>query len=446
MTRPFDWMPLAETDPLPGDPDAITLESGRLVRLGDDMRTQAARLRQIGADTSLVGAYAEELRSASGDLAQDLDKVAGRYERVASALKDWAPELAVAQAETLKARTKALEAEQLRQANSDGPAWGAPWSHLPLTPTAGRPALDEASQLFADAQRVLQSALEHAAVRGRHYANLIDEANDIFKDGRWDNFKDWADRNADCIDDWSNALGWVATAAAVGAIFIPGANVLALGYLATALSTTAIAATGAAAVGHLTLASTGNGSWIDVGLDVFALVTLGVGLHATRGVIRAQQAMRIAAAAEAERATVEAVVRSNRASIHAAERVLQRATSSEAAKATARETLESIYDDAAEVGARAAQQIGAAPLPETKLLQRAVIGDREMAGHWNDIRALGSRFTSSPTVAEVAELGERAYRVGQTSYAAATVVDLASKAPDVYAGGRYAFTKIASAW
>ncbi len=93
--RPFDWAPLAETDPLPGDPDAITVESARLSKLGEEMRTQAARLRQIGADTTLVGDYADSLRSASGELAQDLDKVAGRYERVGSALKDWAPELAV---------------------------------------------------------------------------------------------------------------------------------------------------------------------------------------------------------------------------------------------------------------------------------------------------------------------------------------------------------------
>ena len=123
MFRPCDWVPLAEADPLPGDPDAIAAEAARLVRLGQDMRVQSARLRQIGADSTLIGAYADELRSAAGTLAGDLDESAERYERVGSALSGWAPELAEAQRVTLQARTKAIAAEELRLG---GPAATAP--------------------------------------------------------------------------------------------------------------------------------------------------------------------------------------------------------------------------------------------------------------------------------------------------------------------------------
>lgn len=447
MIRPVDWHPLAEADPLPGDPDAITVESARLARLGDDMRTQAARLRQIGADTTLVGAYAEELRSAAGDLAQDLDKVSGRYERVASALKDWAPELAVAQAETLRARSRATEAEQLWQANGGAPNWGQDsWQFLPLVPVSEPLSLQDARARFLEAQRMLRDTLEHAEARGRHYARLIDDANDIFKDSGWDNFKDWADRNADWIDQWSNRLGWVATAAAIGAIFIPGVNVVAFGYLATALTTTAMAATAVAASGHLVLASSGNGSWVDFGLDVFALVTLGVGLHAANALKSAQQATRLAASQQARLSASEAVLRTRRETVQAAQRVLDRASSSEASKAAARATIAKANEVATRAGDTAAGQVLNAATRETRLAQRFAIGDRDLASAWDDIAAFSKHFPHAPAVLEAAERGGHAYRTAQNSYLLSTTVDMFSKASERYSAGRWPFTSTSSAW
>lgn len=448
--RPLDWEPLAPADPLPGDPDAIAVESARLARLGDDMRTQAARLRQIGADTSEQGEHADSLRSASFELAQDLDKSADRYTRVASALKDWAPELRIAQTETLREHDKAKLAAEIRQRNTVMSAAlppGVEPSPDQISAAMTREAaLADADHLLAEARRNLDRILDHAHSRGRHYAHLIDDANHILKDGKWANFKDWVDRNADWIEQYSDWLGYVATAAAIGAIFIPGANVVALGYLATTLTTTAMVATGVAAAAHLTLASTGNGSWLDVGLDVFALITLGAGLRAAKGLESAHAAMRAAAAQETRSKAAEAVVRSRRADIQLADRVARRATSSAAERRGALRLLEEIEEEAGRVGNRAAQEMLDAPLAKTHLHQRIAVGDRKLASVWNEMVELGPRFANVQGVSEAAERGARAYQVAQGNYAASMVVDLGTKASDRYASGAWPFRSTSSAW
>ncbi len=50
------------------------------------MNTQISRLQAIGRDDTLTGQYAEQLRTAAGDLAGQLQKTVGRYQRVAGEL------------------------------------------------------------------------------------------------------------------------------------------------------------------------------------------------------------------------------------------------------------------------------------------------------------------------------------------------------------------------
>jgi hypothetical protein len=271
------------------------------------MRDQAATLRRIAAqDPSLVGQYAQELCDAAGALAGDLTKAADRYECVAAALRQWGPELAAAQAQTLVARSKAIAAEELRRRHEplvQEPVWGPvlPQDVIPTPEAAARAAgLHEAQVMLSEAQRLLADALAHAEARGRHYADLIDEGTHILKDGRWADFKDWVDRNADWIERYTDNLGWVATGLAIGAIFLPGANVLVL---------TAIGITAVSTATHATLLATGNGSWADLGLDAFALATFGAGTAAAKGLKSAQLAARTAAAGEAEEIATQAALR-----------------------------------------------------------------------------------------------------------------------------------------
>jgi hypothetical protein len=67
----------------------------------------------------------------------------------------------------------------------------------------------------------------------------------------------------------------VATILAIVALFIPGVNIVA------ALLWIGFGLTAAALVGRVMLAMTGNGSWFDVAMDAFALLTFGVGKFAS---------------------------------------------------------------------------------------------------------------------------------------------------------------------
>ncbi len=427
MFRPCEWAPLADADPLPGDSDAIAVEGARLARLGEEMRGQSARLRQIGADTTLVGAYAEELRSAAGELATDLDKTADRYERVGSALSSWAPELAEAQHRTLQARTKAIAAADLRQRSMplfEEAGWGQNVASALVDPAAASRLAGqvEAEAMLAEARRMLNEAVEQAQARGPHYATLIEEANEILKDGRWDNFKDWVDRNAEWIESYTDNLGWVATAAALGAIFLPGANVLVLA---------AVGITTLSAATHATLLATGNGSWADLGLDIFALATFGAGTAAARGLRSAQLAARTAAAAEASDAASRAVLYEARNAGRAATAVLSRPGSTPAAKAAAESTLRAIGDRAAQEGARAADTVLRQPLAVASRWETLAVGEAGSARAFNDLLRTTAQYSAAPGVSEAAARGAHFYGAAQISYLSGTAADISSKVDDL---------------
>lgn len=67
MGRPVNWAPLAESDPIPGEPEAISGEARRLRDMAVEMRSQISRLRSIGDDDN-QGLYADTLRTAASDL------------------------------------------------------------------------------------------------------------------------------------------------------------------------------------------------------------------------------------------------------------------------------------------------------------------------------------------------------------------------------------------
>jgi hypothetical protein len=69
-------------------------------------------------------------------------------------------------------------------------------------------------------------------------------------------------------------------AACVIALLVPGLNVLAAGILMGV----AVAATSTSLILHSALALSGSGSWVDVGMDAFALATFGAGRFLGPGV------------------------------------------------------------------------------------------------------------------------------------------------------------------
>lgn len=427
VRRPADWSPLEPSDPLPGEPDRITDEARRLRDMATEMNTQISRLNAIGRDDTLTGQYAEQLRTAAADLAGQLQKTVGRYQRVAGELSRWAPELTHAQTESVRALEKAKAVEATRAANTvmPRPSDSPPSPDEQARERRRQAALDDATQELAAARRQLDDVLEHATSEGRRRAGRINEAiDDDVADSRWDKVKNWVHRNAGWIKTVTEVLSWVATALAVVALFIPGVNIIAI---------LAIGLTAAVLAGHTALALSGDGSWADVALDVFALATFGAGKFVARSLKSVQAATRTAGARAAAREAESAVIQSSRAARSAAGRTLQRRTVTAAQRRGARRVIDNAKRDARQAPRRAARQVRDAPLadPTGGEILRAG-NDPEAARSYKDINALRGRF---PGDADVAHASRHADLLRNTSFAAWSsdfVADTVDKTADTF--------------
>jgi hypothetical protein len=419
--RPRDWAPLADADPLPGDPEAILRESTRLRDLAEEMKAQISQLRRIGSDDSLVGEYAVTLRTASADLAGKLEQAVGRYERVSGHLRAWAPELLELQRQTLEPRATAKEAAAIVSANTAMTA--APVAGVPGSPeelAAGRArqaALLDAEALLQQARRRLDEVMTEAHRRGKYYADLIDDAtDDDLKDGRWDNFKDWVDRNKGWIKATVKALSYVATAVAVVAIFVPGVNLLAL---------TAIGLTALVTAGHSVLAASGNGSWFDVGLDLFALATFGAGRFISMGIRNTSTATRTAASTYARHSARAASLRANNTIREAARRTLASRGASTSMRRGAQAALERTSRQAARAGTRAASE--ARHAPAATYVESVLAAGRTEARQINHTRRLITDFSGVQSLQQAGGQIDRLAYAGRGAWIAGAAVDSADK-------------------
>ncbi|MEU6853375.1 putative T7SS-secreted protein [Actinacidiphila alni] len=276
MSRPPDpeWDVLDESrDPIPGDPYEVRAEATRLSRMAGTIHDQITLLRDIAGDEN-VGRFAEKLRETATGLRGDLGKVADRYEAVAGYLGHWADDLDACQSESLKALAKAKAA---------APAAHAPVPHPPghvdpgpgsaSGPDAPTPeqrkaahARDAAQVELAAAKRQLADIKQHRDDRASHWKQRIEDAeHDGLKDSRWDGFKDFVHQHAGLIKVLADICTWIVTGLVIASLLIPGLDI-ATGVLAAFML--------GALAGHTALALSGDGSWMDVGLDIVAIATL----------------------------------------------------------------------------------------------------------------------------------------------------------------------------
>ena len=157
MGRPTDWAPLGcASDPVPGDPDAVSAEAAHLGGVARQIAGQVTALRAIEASAgsgAMTGGYGRKLHAAAGDVAGQLTQAAVRYERASAALGRWAPELAHAQAVSLRALTMA-EAPYLTLKNLVPPQ-----AHAGATLTA---AQEQDQQTYQRLSQRAQTVLDEA--------------------------------------------------------------------------------------------------------------------------------------------------------------------------------------------------------------------------------------------------------------------------------------------
>lgn len=277
MGRPpdYEWAVLDEgSDPIPGDPAEVRDEASRLGSMAQTIHDQIKLLQDIAGDENR-GKFAEKLTSTADDLRGDLQKVAVRYEKVSGYLGNWATDLEYCQSESLRALTRAQQVAPQATAPTMAPAPGSPQPHL--TPqqeaqqVAAAKAKEAAQSELEAAKRQLANAKQHRDERGHYWMQKIEDTE---HDGLKDHgLSEWASNfihdHAETIKLLSDICTWIVTGLVIAALLIPGLDIGAMVLAPFML---------AALAGHTALAATGEGSWTDVALDVFALATLGAGV------------------------------------------------------------------------------------------------------------------------------------------------------------------------
>ncbi|MFJ8463188.1 putative T7SS-secreted protein [Streptomyces swartbergensis] len=397
--RPVDWHPLAEKDPIPGDPEDIRDEVRRMKDLASTLRDQAAILRKAADGDALQGKYADKIREKSGELEKRFRETAGRYERVVGDLGSWANELegfqeradgvlrAAKQAdEEHAAEVKKKEAEVKKDGEKKASEESDPNSHL-------APYHKQLNQVISDRNS-----------RAQHYAENIDkDISDIIKDSKWENFKDWVHEHAETIKTVVEILSWAATIIGVIALlFTP------VGWLATLITVTTLSLTALVGVGHTLLALSGDGNWADVAMDVFALATLGFGSVAMKGV-------------KAAATTLKTASRAGRFQRYSNLRKLLD-------KNIMRYGTDSARGAKAVRAKDALRQIGAKETrPGTTRLERLLSGEAEVASASKFAKSMRAEFGGNPDVMKAADAMDKAALKFKLNYGAATTVDVGDK-------------------
>ncbi|MFJ2631849.1 hypothetical protein ACIO6U_07775 [Streptomyces sp. NPDC087422] len=394
--RPRDWHPLSDTDPAPGDPESIRDEVAHMKHLAGMLRAEAADLKVIGAGDGLKGRYATKLRDEARELEVRLRETAGRYERVHGHLTAWAAELEAIQSDAdrilrgARSDAEAAPPEDAESASGDDPV--------------------------AKYRRSLTRVEAHRDERASHYAARIrHEINDKIKDSWWERRKNEIDGVKGAISLVADVMSWVATAIALVAIVMTPA-----GWVAALAMWLAIGVFAA----HLLLASAGDCSWLDVGMDIFGLLTMGVGTIALNNLRGVQIATKLAAEAAAEERAAATATRASRSVLDRTSATVNRRGTTSAARATARHE-RNIAKAAAKRAGRAAAA-GEAATPVAEATQREAVllgGDRETANLYKDVVRMRAAYPESGAVQRASQGAERHRRLFQGAWGAATAAD-----------------------
>jgi hypothetical protein len=334
--RPHDWSPLAGSDPVPGDPDEVERIGNRYADTARALRDQAARLRALARDDGWDSEAAGEWRHQGREVARKLQQVEERYDTAGRALRTYAGELRTAQstadraldlAQDAERRTRAAEralrAEARRHASAPPDTPPPDTSHLDRQVSQAGDDLTRARRLLAAAE----AARDRAASAAATAIGDVTE-HDGVDDGRFAGIRDWVgdrvewlDRNLATITEWASNI-----AAALGVLALAVGWIPVIGQIAAAVLTgIAALASVVALAGSLVLALQGRGSWLEVGLNLFSVATLGIGRAALVGVRAGARGMR-AAAQSAKTDELVATAVAARGGTHVGGKALRRIT------------------------------------------------------------------------------------------------------------------------
>ncbi len=302
VARPPDFEPLASGNPVPGDPEEITMLGRRYADTAAEIARQAANLRRLAtaAPGGWKGQAGTVFHAHAAGLATRISRAHDRYAAAGTALAGCAGPMRDAQQRAYAAVWQAKSAQQQMTANAPGPP--RPPGSPPLTDAqkaeqrSQRAAYDDAQSALARAARAFEDAVSDYGSAAARAARQIGSA--ISHDGLKDS---WWDRNFGWISTVFKVIAVVVLVVAVVALLMmmPWTAALLASFLGLFGAEVSVAALGTAA-GYIgwalfgvtvvqaafdgTAAATGKESWLSFGLDIFVLATFGFGKVAEAGV------------------------------------------------------------------------------------------------------------------------------------------------------------------
>jgi hypothetical protein len=327
MSRPTDWSPLARSsDPTPGDSAEAAALARRYQNTADEIDRQAKALGRLSDSASEAwdSEASKTFAKHAGDLSANIAKAHGRYAAAAGALAWWSePNPAYgyrspmehAQVKADAALAAAVQAQADQRANSPQPPPKPAPGQTDPDPQAvaahkqRESAYSDAEAGLRQAKKDAQAAEDEYVASAKNAASQIDAVShhDALHDSFWDGVSGWIHDHAKMISKALKIVGWVVTALAVAALvaslFIPGFQVFGVILLSELLEGLATGGVAFMLLGHSLLAANGDGSWLDVALDVLAIGGYFGGRALTRGIVDAAEgAVGPAADAAASRA------------------------------------------------------------------------------------------------------------------------------------------------
>ncbi|MEW2524928.1 hypothetical protein [Streptomyces sp. NPDC047071] len=284
--RPRDWQPLADSDPVPGDPDRVEELGRKLRRTADELERQVRHLKAAAEVTSWDSEAGSEFRGRAKKCRGRLEAAHRRYRAAADAIGDrivdhggdyesnatapagtYVTELHRAQKIADIARREARDAQERGGAarqGLDGDVGRRRKAELEQQEQEAGDALDAARAKLREARRIRDAAARRAR-------DALDDAvpDDSLKDGLRDRFAAFVARVAavtEVIAKWAGlaalAVGWIP---AIG----QGLAGL-LGAVSMAATLTGIACTA-------TQVAMGDKEWTELAWSAAGLLAMGAG-------------------------------------------------------------------------------------------------------------------------------------------------------------------------
>lgn len=267
-----------------GDPDTLAGEVTRMKNVAATIEKLTGMLSDIHNKKNSQSMKIDEIRDTAGESGEALEKAKSLYNGTGWALGEYQKQLhtsvkngnaAYQAAVELLPHLNAAESAHNTAVSNQKKAANEPAPTTPEETAAAKTKSDTLGTAVATTNTTLATKQEEmngykttwdtayddlntAAEKARGHIKKVIDASPA-KDSWWDNL-------AGFLQALSSILGWIALVCVIAALFISGGGIL----LAIALVATAIKL-----VADIALAAGNKGEWLDVGLDVVALIPFG---------------------------------------------------------------------------------------------------------------------------------------------------------------------------